>query len=56
MKKTDYVEENKIRKEAISEENDFILNEVLGKGMMTGEPGEKQNVQSNIEETIEENY
>lgn len=57
MPKTpNYIEENKIRKEALSEENEFILNEVLGQGALTGEPGERQNTQSNMEDSLEENF
>ena len=50
-----YLQDNERAKEAIKKEDDFLKEEVLGKGADTAEPYDMSNEQSNIEKTTEGN-
>lgn len=50
----DQIKENERIKKAYEKENDFLKNEVIGKGSTTGEDDNLQNEQSNLEGNIED--
>lgn len=51
--KHNYLRDNERAKEAIKKEENFLKEEVIGKGADTAEPDDLANEQTNIEKTTE---
>lgn len=50
----DYKAENRRRKDAVDRENEFLKEEVMGKGVASNKGVSKQNFQTNMERTVDE--
>lgn len=49
-----YKEENERRKDAVDRENEFLKDEVIGKGVRSNREIPSQNIQSNMERSLDE--